>query len=322
MKKAVFHGLYDIAIEEVETPQPGPGEILVQIRACAICASDAGMWESTGNPGHEVAGPVTAVGPDVTDVSEGDHVTVYWRIGCGQCHVCRRGYELHCQDARFSLSGGYAEYVLVPAEACLPVPDGLSSAQASLLTDTIGTPLSAVRFADVKGKTLAVWGCGPLGLMAIQLSRLFGAARCIGIDPLPFRRQKALDLGAHDTLDPSACDPVEGLRELVNDAGVEATINSVEDRQVGQQAADSTVPGGRMGIITGQPKLTVADRHFYQVWYFDRQTYPEVAELGSSGKLQLDPLITHTFPLGQTADAFRTRFERKDESLKVIVVND
>jgi len=319
-KKAYFRSIFEVDIKDEEMEAPKDDEVVVRVKACAICASDRGLWESTGNPGHEVAGVVTDVGEGVTQVKPKDRVTVYWRLGCGSCNYCRRGYELYCQNIRFTLWGGYAEYVKVPVDACLPLPVGINFVEGSLLTDTVGTPLSAVERGQVEDATVAVFGCGPLGISAIQLSKMFGAKFVLGIDPLKFRREQARELGADATIDPIADDVVARIKDIVSDVGVDAAINTSDKAEVAQQAMDSLAPGGRLSALVGTPTSIPSDRQFYRAYYFRRHEYQKIARIAVSGKIKLERLVTHTFNLDQISEAFRMRFETPEQSLKVAVL--
>jgi len=318
-KKAYFRSLFEVDIKDEEMESPKDDEIIVRVKACAICASDKGLWESTRNPGHEVAGIVTDIGDKVTKVKPQDRVTVYWRLGCGKCNYCRRGYELYCQNIRFTLWGGYAEYVKVPVDACLPLPAGINFVEGSLLTDTVGTPLSAVERGRVENATVAVFGCGPLGISAIQLSKMFGASFVVGIDPLKFRREKARELGADAIIDPMADDVVSRIKDIVSNVGVDVAINTSDKTEVVQQAMDSLAPGGRLSALIGTPTNIPSDRQFYRVYYFKRHEYQKIAQIAVSGEIKLEQLVTHTFNLDRISDGFRMRFETPEQSLKVAV---
>lgn len=122
MRTGYFLSPFDVEIREAPIPATKPGEVLVRIAACAICASDAGIIEGGNkNPGHEIAGIVEEVGDDVRDVKVGERVTLYWKLGCGECDYCIAGYDVHCLSPLFVLWNGYSEYVVVPADACLPL---------------------------------------------------------------------------------------------------------------------------------------------------------------------------------------------------------
>jgi len=319
MRKAFFRSAVDVEVQEVQVPEPGEDEVLVEVKACAICASDEEAAAITGNPGHEVAGVIRRVGKKVEAVVPGDEVTIYWRLGCGDCGACQRGYEVHCANPPFTLWGGYADYVVAPASACLPLPEGLGFRQGSLLTDTVGTPLSAVEAAQVNDAVVVVLGCGPLGLASIQLAKGAGARMIIGLDPIPFRREKARACGADEVIDPINTDPIVAVKAPVGPMGIDACICTIRDQKAIQQAIEALAPGGRFITIAGHPKSIPMNRLFCNTWYFKRERYPEIARLAASGKVKLEPLITHTFPLEQVAEAFRVRFQQREKSLKVIV---
>ncbi|HID08560.1 MAG TPA: hypothetical protein EYP10_15600, partial [Armatimonadetes bacterium] len=261
-----------------------------------------------------------SIGSAVTDINIGDRVTLYWKLGCGECSYCKAGYDVHCNEPRYVAWNGYSEYVTAPADACLPLPNSISLIEGSLLTDTIGTPLAAVKAADVADKSIAVWGCGPLGLMAIQLCKVYGARWVAGIDPIAVRRNKAHEMGADATIDPLSEDPVAELRSRGRPLGVEASICATPAEGVAELALNTTVPEGRLILIAGAVDGDTRHRWLYRVHYFKRGDYPEISQLAGEHKVALEPLITHTFSLDKIADAFRTRFQTKEQALKVVVI--
>lgn len=321
MRTAYFRSPFDVEIRDVPTPVPNPDEVLIKIAACAICASDAGIIEGGNpNPGHEIAGVVEDVGSAVTDIRIGDRVTLYWKLGCGNCSYCEAGYDVHCNEPRYLAWNGYSEYITAPADACLPLPNSISLIEGSLLTDTIGTPLAAVKAADVDGKSIGVWGCGPLGLMAIQLCKVYGARWVAAIDPIAMRRDKAQQLGADAVIDPINEDPIAELRSAEYPLGVEASICATPVEGVAELALDATAPEGRLILIAGSIDGDTRHRWLYRVHYFKHCDYSEVAQLAAERKVALEPLITHTFSLDGIADAFRMRFQAKEQALKVVVM--
>ena len=206
----------------------------------------------------------------------------------------------------------------------MPIPAQVEFIAASLLTDTLGTPLNAVEHARVAGAPVAIFGCGPLGLMMIQVAKALGAAKVIVEEPLFFRQMKAKELGADFVIDPTKGNPVEQIRELLNDVGIEVAINAVpyNNAEAAQQAMDCVVPGGRFCSITSSPKTINDNREVFISWYFKRSDYPKMLTLVDEDKVKLAPLVTHTYPLEQLAEAFKMRFQQQAESLKVVVVMD
>jgi len=320
VRLARFRAPFDVEIVEVKAPKPGPEEVLIRVRACAICASDKAIIEGGNpNPGHEIAGEVVEVGGGVKDIKPGQRVTLYWKVGCGECGFCKEGWEVHCQSPRYLAWNGYADYILAHERACLPLPEGLDFIEGSLLTDTVGTPLSAVLAAGVEGKRVAVWGCGPLGLVAVRLSKVRGAKAVAALDPLPSRREVAREFGADLTVNPEEEDPVAVLREFAPPLGPEASICATRAEGTADLALSATAPGGRLVLIAGEQRGTGEHIWIMRVLYFRRDVYPEILRVASEGLVPLRRLVTHIFPLDKLAEAFDLRFNRPWESLKVVV---
>ena len=202
MKALVFHGTEDIRYEEVETPSPKKGEVLVKVKAVSICGSDLAGYRG-GNTmrvpplimGHEFAGEVAALGEGVTDAKIGDKVGVYTNMYCGYCPACKAGLPNVCENRRIigttmpggPYDGAMAEYLIAPVAKLLPL-SGKRTFSEYALAEPLSTGLRAVRLAgDVKGKTTAVIGCGPIGLLTIMALKHFGAKTIAAMDVLDKR---------------------------------------------------------------------------------------------------------------------------------------
>ncbi|MDH3249294.1 MAG: alcohol dehydrogenase catalytic domain-containing protein, partial [Acidimicrobiia bacterium] len=228
MKAAVLHQFdQPLDLREVPDPEPGPGEVVIRTRSAGICRTDLKIIggaiptvETPVIPGHELAGEVVAIGPGVAGADEGDRVCVGLDITCGICHYCRRGELDHCTNLRrlgLEVDGALAEKVVVPAVNLIPIPDGVTFAQAATLPDAIGSPYHAVmgRAGVRAGHIVAVYGLGGLGLAAVQIAAVAGA-RVIGIARTQERRELAQDLGATWSIDPRVGEVSEQIRDLTD----------------------------------------------------------------------------------------------------------
>lgn len=209
------------AVREVPIPEPGPGQVRIRVRAAGVCLSDVHLIDGSLSPlflaepevtlGHEVAGEIDALGPDVPDEwQEGQRVVLEAGERCRQCADCARLLP-SCQAVRtrgVDYDGGWAEYALASAHTLIALPDDLPYEQAAIVPDAVSTPWGAITTtaAAQPGRPAGVWGAGGLGAHAIQLLRLIGAAPIIAVDPLPAARDRALDFGADLALDPTAED--------------------------------------------------------------------------------------------------------------------
>ena len=261
MKALTWHGKHDIRCESVPDPQIEDGrDAIIKVTACAICGSDLHIFQGSipdmhsGDViGHEAMGEVVEVGRDNKALKVGDRVVVPFTISCGECFFCRRGFYSGCErsnpDAKkvsmlwgnspaglFGYShllggyrGGQAEYLRVPYADVGPikVPEGMTDEQALFLSDIFPTGYMAAEFCDIQGgETIAIWGCGPVGQMAIRSAFLLGAERVIAIDTVPERLALARDAGA-ETLDYLDEDIYDRIMEMTHGRGADACIDAV-----------------------------------------------------------------------------------------------
>ena len=248
----------------VDVPVPGPGQVLLAMKASSICGSDirAIYREHLGHgpeayqgvvAGHEPCGQVVAVGPDCLRLSAGDRVVVYHIAGCGQCQQCRSGYLIGCTDPSraaygWQRDGGHAEYLLAEERTCLLLPDSLSYVDGALVSCGFGTAYEALLRLEVSGlDSLLVTGLGPVGLAAAMLGRAMGAGPVVGTDVSPERMQLALGLGLVDTA--VSADEHAGARldELAD--GFSATIDCSGNAAARHLALSRTATWGRCAFV-------------------------------------------------------------------------
>jgi threonine dehydrogenase-like Zn-dependent dehydrogenase len=254
MQAVVFHGIGDIRLEEVPNPQlQAPTDAIVHLTASAICGTDLHFVRGTAGPmkagtilRHEGVGLVEIAGPEVRNFRSGDRVVVCSTIACGICVYCRAGYYSQCDranprglvagtaffggpEASGPFPGLQAQKARIPfaATTLVRVPEEVSDDQAILTSDIFPTGYFAADLADLRpGRTLAVFGCGPVGQCAILSAKRHGAGRIFAIDAIPSRLEKARAQGA-ETIDYNQEDPVEALRRLTAGAGVDRVIDAV-----------------------------------------------------------------------------------------------
>jgi threonine dehydrogenase-like Zn-dependent dehydrogenase len=337
MKGVVFPGDKKVEVREFAIPSPGPNEVLIQLKASAICRSDMSLYY--GNPivggeaakggdiipGHEPAGLVVKTGNDVSSIKEGDRVAVYLAIGCGECSYCKSGYMMFCPTWKcvgFDLHGGDADYMVVPEKNCMKLPDGLSYINAAVSTDAVGTLYHAEKRLQISGKdTLAIFGLGPMGGAGILVAKALGAT-VIAVDMIDERLELAQkELGADYIINGKNEDVVARIREITGNKGADAAIDCSGSPIAENQALDCVRPHGRVAFV-GESRET-AIRPSEQLirkqvtlmgsWYFPIQEYEEITEFIVRKKIPVEKLVTHTFNLEEAEKAFRMFDQRKTE---------
>jgi threonine dehydrogenase-like Zn-dependent dehydrogenase len=327
MRAASFPGPGQVRIEEVPVPQMGEGEVLVRTRASGICGSDKGLWEK-GAPGgkiagHEGAGEVVKVGPGVNSFVPGDRVVVLAVVGCGHCRECLAGRMPYCEKSE-GLAGQFAEYSVVPESNLVSLPEDISFECGCLLSDSLGTPARAVRRSGAgEGDIAAVFGCGPIGLNCIQVLRAADAA-VIAVDPVAYRREAALRLGAREAIDPSGGDPASQLRELTG-GGPDLAFECCG--LAGREALRAVRRGGRVAFVGECGSLEVSPsedfirRHIevFGSWYLTVRDYWRNVELVRSGRADPMRIVTHLLPFEEIGRGFEVFFGHKENALKVVL---
>lgn len=334
MKAVFLPGDKRVEIRAVEVPSPGPGEVLVEVKASCICRSDLSLYygnaivggEAAGKciTGHEPAGVIAATGAGVTQFKTGDRVAVYLGIGCGVCAACRMGNFFLCPHWRclgFTADGGNAEYLVVPERNCLRIPDWMSYVAAAASTDAFGTLYSACRKLKIDGATaVGIWGLGPMGSSGVLAAKALGA-RVIALDPIEERRRFATDLGADLTLDPTAPDARDNLFSFVGPLGLHAAIDCSGQPAAQNMALDSVRRLGRVAFVGESRETTIRpsdqlirkELTLIGSWYFNIAEYDEIISLLTVKGIDLERLATHRFSIDEAETAFRLFDERKTE---------
>ena len=334
----------ELALEDVPKPGlDGPGQILVKVTTSAICGSDLHIkyGEIPVKPGttigHEFVGVVEEVAPDVRLFKPGDRVDVAAGLWCGCCPACKRGQVQNCQVAGVwgggmfkgrPLPGAQAEYVLVfNAEMCaVPIPDNVSDEQAILVGDVFSTGYHAVVEAEVgTGHTLAVFGCGPIGLAAVASAGLFGLKRVFALDVLPNRLALAEKLGA-EPIDASDGNAVNKILAATGMQGVDAAIEAAGLPISFKQALTSLRRGGTLSVVglfatpteLNLPVLGLSGVRIH-MGLANLSYMSQLMDLLAAGKVDLSALTTHSFPLAKAMEAYDLFENQKDKCIKVML---
>ncbi|ETK37214.1 zinc-binding dehydrogenase [Microbispora sp. ATCC PTA-5024] len=331
MTAARLHGVQDLRLHHEPTPVPGPGESLVRVTAVGLCGSDL-HWYTEGGIGDATLRRPLVVGHEFAGVIEGGpragtRVAVDPAIPCGVCATCRTGWHNLCPDVRFAghgmLDGALRELMAWPDDLLHPLPDALSDADGAML-EPLGVALHAADLGHLKlGAPVAVIGCGPIGLLLVQLARLAGASTVVAVDPLPHRREAALRLGADHALTPGNATP-EVWEELAG-PGAEVAFEAAGNDDAVLTSLAAARPGGRV-VLAGIPDddrtsfpASLARRKGLTLALVRRMnaTYPRAARLVESGRIDVSSLVTERFPLSRAEQAFAAAVSRR--GLKVVV---
>jgi len=346
-----------VELVTIEVPDPGPGEALVRIQACGVCHTDLHYREGGINDdfpfllGHEAAGVVEAVGPDVSAgaLAPGDFVVLNWRAVCGECRSCRRGRPWYCfatHNATQKMTlvgqplspalgiGAFAEKTLVAAGQCTKVDPAATPEVAGLLGCGVMAGLGAAMFTGEvgRGDSVAVFGCGGVGNAAIAGARLAGATTIIGVDLDPRKLEWARQLGATVTVDASAEDPVEAIRAATDGNGADVCIEAVGNPKVFEQAFYARDLAGtlvQVGVPTPDMRIDLPMIDFFgrggrlkPSWYGDclpGRDFPRLVDLHLQGRLPLDAFVSETIGLDEVEEAFH-RMERGEVLRSVVVL--
>lgn len=336
MRAAVLHDIRDIRLAEIPPPTLEKDDLLLRVKAVGVCGSDLHSYLEGGTTGrtkvsplvlgHELAGIITAESAEQAGLPVGTLVAVDPAKPCGRCEWCERGHTNLCPYVRFlgyaPNNGAMAEYVAVPKSAIHPVPTGFDAA-ATVLLETLGVAIHAVDLARIRLlETVAVLGCGPVGLLLMQLARLSGAQTVFAVDPVGYRAELAGTLGAEQHFA-----SFEGVAEATGGRGVDVVLEATDSPLGLEHAARSCRIGGRV-VVVGIPEgnrytLTAAEarRKGLSLKFSRRmpEVYPRAIALAASGRVTLAPLASHSFLLEEATRAFELQAARKDGVIKAII---
>ena len=314
MKRVKLEGRCRVRIEDVPTPEPEPGHVLVATAVSALCGSELGAYRGdgvgNGNTGHEAVGTVAACGEGVDSLREGQRVGVSAIAGCGRCPACEKGQTTWCGD--FSFYGNmHAEAFPAAADACFPLPDSVPWEAAVLLTgDGLGVPYhTAQKISGDDIRTVAVFGAGPIGLGNVLLQSFLGR-RVIAVDLSPERLDLAARLGADTVIDARETDAVQAVREA-SEGGVDEAIEAAGVPETAKQCfravrtAGTVVFNGEQPAVELSPSEDFIRRDITAVgsWFYHFAEIPAMLDLYRSG-LPVERLVTDTFPLDEAAAAY------------------
>lgn len=351
MSAARLHGPADLRIDRVPIPgPPGPGDVLLRVTAVGICGSDLHTYqdgrigdtvaEKPLTLGHEFGGVVEAIGPpdgsrellagNFEPLTIGARVAVDPAQPCDRCEMCEQGHPNLCRRLHFCGlfpdEGSLSTYMHVPAHTCFPVPESIDDTGAALL-EPLGVALHAVDLAKIKvANSVAILGAGTIGLYILQLARVSGADPIYVSDRFDWRLERATEYGA-TTVNCDTDDPVKFVRDATSGRGVDIAIEAAWADHSVQQAAEMARLGGRL-VLVGIPgpdtltlKHSTARRKGLTIRMSRRMkhAYPRAIQLAASGKVDLNGIVSHRFPLEKAPEAFAMNSAYQDKVVKVMI---
>jgi L-iditol 2-dehydrogenase len=343
MKAAVLHKPNDLRVEDRDIPPFGSNEMLLRVKACALCGTDTRIYKGTKTKGvhypsvigHEISGTVEACGSGVQGFEVGDPVAICPVIPCGVCYACQRGMDNICLNRTaigYEYDGGFQEYMRIPGAAIrrgniFKAPPGLSFETLSLI-EPLACCYNGNRRSRIKpGDTVVIMGAGPIGLMHLQLARLAGATTIIVTEPQEERRLLASDMGADRCLNPQEDDLAEVVMKETQGLGVDATLMAIGVPELVNDALKITRKQGSVNLFAGfggkgESTFEANLVHYNEIHVTGtasagRRHFHDALRLLVSGQVELEKLITHRFALEDIDKALETVLQ--GAGLKVIV---
>src|SRR3954451_16301304 len=326
-------------LRELPRPEIGPTDVLVKVKVASICGTDLHIyeWDAWAQkrihpplvPGHEFCGTVAAIGREVTSVKEGDFVSAEMHVNCGKCLQCRTGEAHICQHVKIigvDTDGAFSDYVRIPESNIWQLDPSIPRDYASIL-DPLGNAVHSVLAGEIAAKTVAVTGCGPIGLFSIAVARAVGAAQVFAIEVNEHRRKIATQMKADVVLDPTSQNVQKEILEHTGGLGVDVVLEMAGHPQSIRTAFDVVRRGGRISLLglTSKPislnfsediifkGITVQGingRRMYQTWY-------QMTALLKAGKLDLHPVITDRIAMKDFSSAMERL--KTGEASKILV---
>ena len=344
MKSLKFYGQRDIRFEEAEDPViKDKNEVRIKVKSVGICGSDISRYAKLGPYvpgmvwGHEFAGEVVEVGSAVTKVKVGQKTTACPALFCGECDSCKKAKYAQCENLDVIGAhryGAFAEYIVLPEKNVVPIPDEVDYDAAAVVEPSCVVVHGYYKTGIKAGDTVAVIGCGTIGLLAIEWAKIFGAKLVIAIDIDDVKLAMAKEVGADITINSMGKEPGEEVYKVTDNKGVDISVESAGTPITSAQAFSLPGKGGKV-LFVGIPYGDVMVKRLY----FEKIVRNELKVFGSwnaisapfpgkewetcvhflkTGQLNIEPLITHRYPLSKGFEAFEMTAERKEHFGKVI----
>jgi L-iditol 2-dehydrogenase len=339
MKVAKLYSFHDIRVEDVPIPRIGPRDALLKTKACGICSGDVMQWYIEQKAplvlGHEPAGEIVEVGKEVTSFKAGDRVFTHHHAPCFTCRHCRRRDYVQCETWKNTKiePGGISEYILIPEinleNDTLNLPDDLSFEDGTFIEPSACVVKALKRSKIRHGDTVLVIGLGVMGQLHVLLARKYGDEKIIGADMVPFRLNKAKKFGADEVIDVSKDDLINTLKDLTDGTMADVVIVGPNSSETMKQGLSAAGAGGKVVLFTpAKPgeQLTINPNDLYFKDINIITSYScgptdtaDALDIIAEGTIRAEELITHRFPIEETAEAFRLTAEARD-SLKSVIL--
>ena len=331
MKAATLTDAKSVEIDERQQPEPDTDELLVEVNACGVCATDVHMYSGSltvdypMTSGHESAGEVVTMGDDVDDYEVGDRVAINPSIPCNECRACKSGRENLCRDltslggaAKHIIEGAFAEYVTVPAGNVERIH--AMEYRTAALAEPLGCCIEGIdQIGLTSGETVVVIGAGAIGLLLVQLLETSGAGTVLVSEPVDERREAALEVGADHAFDPTEQNPSTVVPSLTSE--VDIAIEAVGLPDTIEQAHSLTGPGGRTLVFGVPPEeatieispfdLFAEEREIVGTYSLTPDTFARAVTLLQNDRIDVDTFITDEFALDNVEEAFEQMEARR-----------
>jgi L-iditol 2-dehydrogenase len=337
MKQALLVEPQKVIFQDVDKPRPGPGQVLVQVRRIGVCGSDIHAYYGK-HPyircpivqGHEFAGRITEVGPDVRNLRAGDDVTARPQLVCGQCYPCRHGNYHICNSLKVigcQAEGAAQEFLAVDQDLVVKLPAGMDYDSGAMVEPVAVGAHAVGRLESVEGKKVLVLGAGPIGNLTAQAARGLGAAAVAISDLGDFRLEVARACGLPHAVNPTKGNMASAVREAFGPDGADAILECVGVEETVGQAISLARKGTDIvivGVFGEKPRVEIGlvqdkELRLIGTLMYKAEDYRTAIDLVQSGRVLLKPLMTRHFPFEQYPDAYRFIEKNRDRTMKVFI---
>lgn len=345
MRAARFYKVGEsLKIDNIPVPGLEPEEVLVDIKACGVCGSDIhivyeGVTPTSYSPiilGHEPSGVIADLGPDVKGWKIGERVTINPFLTCGKCINCLSGNSQICLSRRvigIHTEGGLAEFLKIPAENLVGLPENIPFDQGGIAVDAVATPFHAVtnRGALKVGEKVAVFGCGGLGIHGVQISKVCGASLVIALDTIDSALERAKKVGADEVINPRTEESSKKIKELTGGMGVDLAVEFIGLKETIEQAVGCIRVGGRVVVVGLGPdevilppptQIVRSELSLLGSYGSTTSEIQSVIDLVASGKLDLSESITERFPLEEVNEGLEHLYKKIGNPVRIVIEID